>query len=142
MMPPLPSSIDLGALARYLDGSASPEDRAAVEAWIQTDPARRSAVGTLQAAWDTDARRLGAPYDVDAAWSRFETRYGGPKRSGRGNVAIAAAIFAAVIGAGAAWGVARDARSGPPGPALRRGPTPPGRRAGPRPLRGTGSNPN
>src|SRR5882724_10920457 len=100
MMPPLPSAIDLGALARYLDGTASPEDRAAVGGWIGGDPARRAAVATLQAAWGADARRLDAPYDVDAAWSRFETRYGGPPRSGRWNVAIAAAIVAAVIGAG------------------------------------------
>src|SRR2546426_8137878 len=117
MMPPLPSSIDLGALARYLDGSASPEDRAAVEAWIQTDPARRSAVGTLQAAWDTDARRLGAPYDVDAAWSRFESRYGGPKRSGRGDGAISGAVFAARVGARAGWGAPPRARLGAPAPA-------------------------
>jgi transmembrane sensor len=136
-MPPLPSSIDLGALARYLDGSASPEDRAAVEAWIEADPARRSAVGTLQAAWDTNARRLGAPYDVDAAWSRFETRYGGPKRSGRWNVAITAAIFAAVIGASAAWWLARDARSVAQAPAMREYATPRGRRAVLRLLDGT-----
>src|SRR2546426_3366166 len=137
MMPPLPSSIDLGALARYLDGSASPEDRAAVEAWIQTDPARRSAVGTLQAAWDTDARRLGAPYDVDAAWSRFESRYGGPKRSGRWNVAIAAAIFAALVGAGGAWWLDREARSVAQAPAMREYATPRGRRAVLRLLDGT-----
>src|SRR2546426_3798011 len=137
MMPPLPSSIDLGALARYLDGSASPEDRAAVEAWIQTDPARRSAVGTLQAAWDTDARRLGAPYDVDAAWSRFEMRYGRPKRSGRWNVAIAAAVVAAVMGAGAAWWLGRNAQSVAQAPAMREYATPRGRRAVLRLLDGT-----
>src|SRR2546422_1647628 len=91
MTPPSPT-IDLGALARYLDGTAGPEDRAAVEGWIGSDPARRAAIATLQAAWDSDARRLGAPYDVDAAWSRFEMRYGRPKRSGRWNVAIAAGI--------------------------------------------------
>src|SRR5213080_3916464 len=67
MTPPSPT-IHLGALARYLDGTASPEDHAAVEAWIGTDPARRAAVATLQPAWDADARRLGAPYEVDAAW--------------------------------------------------------------------------
>src|SRR3989449_5818297 len=110
MTPPSPT-IDLGALARYLDGTASPEDHAAVEAWIGTDPARRAAVATLQAAWDADARRLGAPYDVDAAWCRFETGYGGPKRSGRGDPANAAAVVAAVIAAGAAWWVRRHAPS-------------------------------
>ncbi len=86
MMPPLPPTIDIGALARYLDGTASPEDRADIEAWIGSDPARRAAVTTLQTAWDADAQRLGAPYDVDAAWSRFESRHGGRKRSGRWNL--------------------------------------------------------
>src|SRR3989454_9149006 len=109
MTPPSPT-IDVGALARYLDGTAGPADHAAVGAWIGTDPARRAAVATLQAAWDADARRLGAPYDVDAAWRRFETGYGGPKRSGRWNLAIAAPVVAAVMAAGAAWWVGRDAR--------------------------------
>src|SRR5213594_102580 len=107
MTPPSPT-IDLGALSRYLDGTASPEGHAAVEAWIGTDPARRAAVATLQAAWGADAKRLGAPYDVDAAWSRFETRLGGPRQARRWNFAIAAAIVAAVIGAGAAWWLGRD----------------------------------
>jgi ferric-dicitrate binding protein FerR (iron transport regulator) len=136
MTPPSPT-IDLGALSRYLDGTASPEDHAAVEAWIGTDPARRAAVATLQAAWDTDARRLGAPYDVDAAWSRFEIRYGGPKPSRRWNVAIAAAIVAAVIGAGAAWWLSRDAQSVAQAPAMREYATPRGRRAVFRLLDGT-----
>ena len=136
-MPLPPSSIDFGALARYLDGTASLEDRAAVEAWIGADPARRAAVATLQAAWDADARRLGAPYDVDAAWRRFETRYGGPKRSGRRNLALAAAAVAAVIAAGAAWWLVRDARSVAQAPAVREYATPRGRRAVFRLLDGT-----
>src|SRR5256886_3806546 len=109
MTPPSPT-IHLGALARYLDGTASPEDHAAVEAWIGTDPARRAAVATLQPAWDADARRLGAPYDVDAAWRRFETRYGGPKRSGRWDPANAAAGPAPLMGARAAWWARRGSR--------------------------------
>ncbi len=136
MTPPSPI-IHLGALARYLDGTASPEDHAAVEAWIGTDPARRAAVATLQPAWDADARRLGAPYDVDAAWRRFETRYGGPKRSGRWNLAIAAAVVAAVMAAGAAWWLGRDARSVAQAPAMREYATPRGRRAVLRLLDGT-----
>src|SRR5258708_20063893 len=94
-MTPPSSTIDFGRRAGYLDGTPSPEDHAAVEAWIGTDPARRAAVATLQAAWDADARRLGEAYDVDAAWRRFETRYGGPKRSGRWNPAVSAAVAAA-----------------------------------------------
>src|SRR2546425_3860675 len=136
MTPPSPT-IDLGALARYLDGTAGPEDRAAVEGWIGSDPARRAAIATLQAAWDTDARRLGAPYDVDAAWSRFEMRYGRPKRSGRWNVAIAAAVVAAVMGAGAAWWLGRNAQSVAQAPAMREYAAPRGRRAVLRLLDGT-----
>src|SRR6266571_8994863 len=136
MTPPSPT-IHLGALARYLDGTASPEDHAAVEAWIGTDPARRAAVATLQPAWDADARRLGAPYDVDAAWRRFETPYGGPKRSGRRNLAIAAAVVAVVMAAGAAWWLGRDARSVAQAPAMREYATPRGRRAVLRLLDGT-----
>src|SRR5260370_12726211 len=98
-MPPPSSTIDFGRLARYLDGTASPEDHAAVEAWIGTDPARRAAVATLQAAWDADARRLGEAYDVDAAWRRFETRYGGPHRAVRGDPATAAPARSAPLSA-------------------------------------------
>src|SRR2546430_15098996 len=134
MTPPSPT-IHLGALARYLDGTASPEDHAAVEAWIGTDPARRAAVATLQPAWDADARRLGAPYEVDAAWRRFETRYGGPKRSGGGDPAIAAAGGAPLLGPGAALWVGRG---GPPvaqAAALAGGGHPPGPRGAPRAVR-------
>jgi len=136
-MPPLQSGIDLDALARYLGGTATPEDRTAVEAWIGVDPARQATVATLQAAWDTDARRLGAAYDVDAAWSRFETRRGRPRRSGRWHIAIAAAMVAAVIGAGAAWWLGRDVRSVAQAPAMREYVTPRGRRAVLRLLDGT-----
>src|SRR2546430_6788653 len=99
MMPLFRSTIDLGSLARYLDGSGLREDRAAVEAWIGADPARRAAVAALQAAWGADARRHGAAYDVDAAWTRFVTRYGAPRRSRRRNVAIAAGVGPAPGGA-------------------------------------------
>src|SRR5690348_7237621 len=135
-MTPPSSTIDLGLLARYLDGTASPKDQAALEAWIGTDPTRRGAVATLQAAWDADARRLGAPYDVDAAWRRFETQHGRVKRSGRWNIAVAAAIVAAVIGA-AAWWLGRDAQSVAKAPAMREYATPRGRRAVFRLLDGT-----
>ena len=136
-MPLLRSTIDLGALARYLDGSGLREDRAVVEAWIGADPARRAAVAALQAAWDADAQRHGAPYEVDAAWSRFETRYGAPRRSGRWHVAIAAGIVAALVGAGGAWWLAREARTVGQAPAMREYTTPRGRRAVLRLLDGT-----
>ena len=132
-----PSSVDLPALGRYLDGSALPADRALVERWIGADPARRAAVGALQAAWGADERRLGAPYDTDAAWTRFVARWGAPKRSGGWQVAIAAAIVAAVVGAGGAWWLIREPRSVAEAPALREYATPRGRRAVFRLLDGT-----
>src|SRR2546427_11436644 len=138
MMPPLPPTIDIGALARYLDGTASPEDGPDSEAGIGSDAARRAAVTTLQTAWDADAQRLGARYDVDAAWSRFETRLGGRKRSGRWNLPVAAAIVAAVIGAGAAWWLGPAARSVAQAPAMRAVITPRGRPAVLRLLGGPG----
>ncbi len=137
MMPLFRSTIDLGALARYLDGSGLREDRAAVEAWIGADPARRAAVAALQAAWGADARRHGAAYDVDAAWTRFVTRYGAPRRSRRWNVAIAAGIVAALVGAGGAWWLGRNAQSVAHAPAMREYATPRGRRAVLRLLDGT-----
>src|SRR2546426_10919998 len=136
MTPPSPT-IDVGALARYLDGTASPGARAAAEAGVGAGPAGRAAVAARQAAWGADARRLGARYDVDAAWRRFETGYGGPKRSGRWNLAIAAAVVAAVMAAGAAWWLGRDARSVAQAPATREYATPRGRRAVLRLLDGT-----
>ncbi|PYO97668.1 MAG: hypothetical protein DMD60_06170 [Gemmatimonadetes bacterium] len=132
-----PSSVDLPALGRYLDGSALPADRALVEAWIGADPARRAAVGALQAAWGADERRLAAPYDTDAAWTRFVTRWGSPRRRGRWHGAIAAAIVAAVIGGGAAWWLGRDAQKVAQVPAMREYATPRGRRAILRLLDGT-----
>src|SRR5436309_7323497 len=125
MLPPS-SVIDLAALGRYLDGSDLPEDRAAVEAWMGADPARRAAVAALRAAWSVEARGLGAPYDVDAAWSRFETRHRGPGRWGRWNVATAAAVVAAVVGVGGAWWFAREVRSVAQAPAEREYATPRG----------------
>ncbi len=137
MMTPRSSAVDLAVLGRYLDGTAAPEDQAAVQAWIGADPAHGAAVAALQAAWAADARRLSAPYDADAAWGRFVRRRGAPGRPGRRRVAIAAAIVSAVIGAGGGWWLAREARPAAQAPALREYVTPRGRRAVFRLLDGT-----
>jgi transmembrane sensor len=135
-MPP-PSSVDLSALGRYLDGRALPADRDGVEAWIGADPARRAAVGALQAAWGADARRLGAPYEAEGAWTRFVAGWSAPTRSLRWHTAIAAAIVATLAGAGGAWWLARKARSVAETPVMREYATPRGRRAVLRLLDGT-----
>src|SRR5437879_1594748 len=56
----MPEAIPLAVLGRYLDGDASTEERAADEAWIGADPARRAAVTALHAPWTADARPLSA----------------------------------------------------------------------------------
>src|SRR2546429_8217199 len=76
MMTPHPSPIDLAVLGRYLDGTAAPTDRAAVEAWMGADLERRAAMAALREAWAADALRLTTSYAVDAAWARFAMRFG------------------------------------------------------------------
>src|SRR5881296_3185717 len=133
MMPPGSSHIRLELLGRYLDGTASPEERTLVEAWIGADPARRAAVAALEAAWLREREQLAAPYDVDAAWTRFASRDAG-RHAGRQRLAsprwlpaAMAAAVVAVVGAGAGWWLAHPTRAA--APAMREYATPRGRRA-------------
>src|SRR2546427_2490815 len=64
-------TVDFVALGRYLNGQASQEERAVVEAWLGADAERRAAVAALQAVWAADARQYEPSYDTDAAWRRF-----------------------------------------------------------------------
>src|SRR5947208_950718 len=68
---------------------------------------------------------------------RCAPRYGGPTGSGRWDLALAAPVVAAVMAAGAAWWLERDARSVAQAPAMREYATPRGRRAVLRLLDGT-----
>src|SRR5256885_14632319 len=103
-------TVDFVALGRYLNGQASPEERAAVEAWLGADGARRAAVAALQAAWTADARHYQAPYDTDAGWHRF--RHGVERAArraalmpSRGRPLAGAAGFVACGAAGGAGGL-------------------------------------
>src|SRR5438105_3924091 len=64
-------TVDFVALGRYLNGQASQEERAFVEAWLGADAERRAAVAALQAVWAADARQYEPSYDTDAAWRRL-----------------------------------------------------------------------
>lgn len=145
-MTPRSSPIDLSVLGRYLDGTATPADAAAVETWIGTDAGRRAAVAALQAAWVGDRERLEGPYDVDAAWARFAAWRGrgvtwpvprARSLASRWRVGVAAAIVAVAIGAGGAWWIAGPLRRVAQTQALREYTTPRGRRAVFRLLDGT-----
>src|SRR5437867_7084711 len=125
-------TVDFVALGRYLNGQASPEERAAVEAWLGADAERRAAVVALQAAWAADTRHHQAPYDTDAAWRRFRHRVGRTTRlaapvPARWRLPAIAAGLVALLGVGGVWwlGAHAVARA----PALRDYATPRGRRA-------------
>src|SRR2546430_10859213 len=64
-------TVDFVALGRYLNGQASQEERAAVEAWLGADAERRAAVAALQAVWAADGPYSHAPHDTHAAWRRL-----------------------------------------------------------------------
>jgi transmembrane sensor len=131
-------TVDFVALGRYLDGRASQEERAAVEAWLSADAERRAAVAALQAVWAADARHFQAPYDTDAAWRRVRRGVGRAARpatvASRWRLPAIAAGLVVLLGVGAWWvGVHLVARP----PALREYATPRGRRAVFRLLDGT-----
>ncbi|BBM70410.1 FecR family protein [Rhodothermus marinus] len=58
---------DWTLLARYLEGTTTPEERARVEAWCAADPAHRALLKRLEVIWRTPPARPGA-WDAEAAW--------------------------------------------------------------------------
>ena len=133
-------TVDFVALGHYLNGQASQEERAAVEAWLGADAERRAAVAALQAVWAADARHYEAPYDTDVAWRRLRrdvARTARPARSvaSRWRPPAIAAGLVVLLGAGGAWWLRAHPVARPP--ALREYATPKGRRAVFRLLDGT-----
>jgi transmembrane sensor len=94
-------------LARYLAAEATPEERAAVEAWAAAADANRRELGLLRSAWQ------GAPptaWDVDRAWQRVASQLDAPvvrelprhAPALRRVLQLAAAVLV-VAGVGFAW---------------------------------------
>src|SRR2546430_15532875 len=133
-------TVDLVALGRYLNGQASQEERAVVEAWLGADAERRAAVAALQAVWAADARQYEPSYATDAAWRRLRRSLAQTARPARSVAsrwrppAIAAGLVV-LLGAGAVWWLGAHPVARPP--ALREYATPKGRRAVFRLLDGT-----
>ena len=133
-------TVDFVALGRYLNGQASQEERAVVEAWLGADAERRAAVAALQAVWAADARQYEPSYDTDAAWRRLRRSLAQTARPARSVAsrwrppAIAAGLVV-LLGAGAVWWLGAHPVARPP--ALREYATPKGRRAVFRLLDGT-----
>ena len=132
-------TVDFVALGRYLNGQASQEERAVVEAWLGADAERRAAVAALQAVWAADARQYEPSYDTEAAWRRLRglAQTARPARSvaSRWRPPAIAAGLVVLLGAGAVWWLGAHPVARPP--ALREYATPKGRRAVFRLLDGT-----
>ena len=133
-------TVDFVALGRYLNGQASQEERAVVEAWLGADAERRAAVAALQAVWAADARQYEPSYDTHAAWRRLRRGLAQTARPARSVAsrwrppAIAAGLVV-LLGAGGVWWLGAHLVARPP--ALREYATPKGRRAVFRLLDGT-----
>src|SRR6266446_729757 len=69
------NSIDWERLDRYVTGRGTPEELAALEAWVSSDPELRA----IAAAMRTAGRPPGVeqrPWDVRGAWQRLRRRMG------------------------------------------------------------------
>jgi ferric-dicitrate binding protein FerR (iron transport regulator) len=106
-------------VVKCLTGEPTPEEREAASRWIAADPGHKSYADALQTAWK-ESRRLAPPGRVDAsaAWERFvksgKIPAGGRDGAKRVRIglplrAVAAAVLLLGAGAGAWWGLTRDA---------------------------------
>lgn len=65
--------LDLALLARFCSGEASPEEVAAVDAWVAADPRHRAELSQMQEWW-AGAGSLPSLARVDAMWSSLSGR--------------------------------------------------------------------
>jgi transmembrane sensor len=72
--PELGSDDGSEALARYLAGEGSPEERAAMSRWLAENPERQTEVRALEKQLQRLAFSAPADLDVDAAWRRTALR--------------------------------------------------------------------
>lgn len=106
--------VDEGLLVKYLLGEAGPQERQAVEAWIEADPAHRRQFEDFASIWEKSRRlALQSQADEQAAWKRFQARIHTaprPVRSLRNNTWLRiAALFLLLAGVGTwAWLSSRE----------------------------------
>ncbi len=73
---------DWTLLARYLEGTTTPEECARVEAWCAADPAHRELLQRLEVIWRTPPARSGT-WDAEAAWLKVARQVRATARTGR-----------------------------------------------------------
>lgn len=64
---------DWTLLARYLEGTATSQERARLEAWCQADPAHRALLQQLEVIWHVTPVRVGS-WDAETAWLKVASR--------------------------------------------------------------------
>jgi len=64
---------DWTLLARYLEGTATPQEQEAVEAWCQADPAHQALLQRLELIWRTPPIKPGS-WDARSAWQKVARR--------------------------------------------------------------------
>jgi len=67
--------IDDALLARYLSNECSPEEQAAVEAWMNAEPQNQTMMKLLKIAWNT-AEAQSQPTDIQRLWANVEKQTG------------------------------------------------------------------
>ena len=72
--------LDAAIVARYLSGETTPAETALVEAWIASDPKKRSEFDEIRRGW-TASGPLERSVDVDRAWARLSERMHGVHRA-------------------------------------------------------------
>ena len=67
------NGLDWTLVARYLEGTCTPEQREALERWASEDPSHRAELDELQRTW-TRAGQLPSSRRIDAMWNELATR--------------------------------------------------------------------
>jgi ferric-dicitrate binding protein FerR (iron transport regulator) len=70
--------IDSAVLLRFIGGTASAAERAAVEQWIAADPSHREEVARLTRTWELAAEPREPAWDTKALWRRIESQLHSP----------------------------------------------------------------
>jgi transmembrane sensor len=69
------NSIDWPLLARYFSGETSEQERSIVKKWIESDPANRKTIESLQTVWKLSDKKF-ISWDIDTAWTKLAQQAG------------------------------------------------------------------
>src|SRR5688500_3525407 len=82
MTTPLHETLDSATLLRFIDGSATAEERARVERWMAASEPNRREFARLTRAWEITGRSPEAMPDTSAMWDRIAPMLSEPPQRG------------------------------------------------------------